>query len=193
VYIQHLFLWFGSVPTVPLKAVENFIPRLRSFENVRTLTFYEIDTTKLSQPNLAVHFPKSLTVLDLRKCNLEISTFIAFFSSLPTLQEFHSQRITLSGPTVIPTKPISESLRVLDIVPDDEAQRGVILRLFATHPLAYQELHFDGEGAIEPVLSLIAASTETLERLSLPVLTECSCALIPIHLLRSLTVFLSYS
>ena len=153
-----------------------FIPRLKTFKNVRTLGLDMVNTTGLSQPNIAVHFPGGLTSLEICSSLLEISTFIALFSSLPTLLEFHARRITLSGPAVIPTKPISESLRVLDVKTIDPyrtiAERDMVLPLFATHPVAYQELHFAGECTIEHILSLISASTETLESLSLPALTE---------------------
>ena len=175
-YIRHLFLWFSGWSTVPLKAIEDFLPRLKALKNIRTLIISAIDTTKLSQPNISVHFPNGLTVLDLRDCHLDVSTFVALFSSLPVVREFHARKIELSGPVVIPTKPLSGSLRVLNIDPASKTQRDMILPLFAAHPLAYQELHFAGEGAGEHIRSLITASTETLERLSLPMLTGCSYA-----------------
>ena len=175
--IHHLTVWFGDQLTpAPLEVVEDFIPRLKSFKNVRTLTLDMIDTTGLSQPNVAVHFPDSLTSLYLRDSLLEISTFIAIFSSLPALLELHARGVTLTGPEEIPTKPVSESLRVLDVKPIDPfrmiASRDMILPLFAAHPLAYQELRFVGGCTVEHILPLISASTETLERLTLPALTE---------------------
>lgn len=175
-YIRHLSLQFNKWVVFPLKAVEDFIPRLKSFRNMRVLTLSVINMKRSPEPNIAVHFPSGLTALNLHKCHLKISTFVAFFSFLPVIREFRARKITLSGRAVIPTKPLPKSLIVLGIYPGYQTQQDIIFPLFTARSLAYQEMRFAGNVTVGHIRPLITASTRTLERLSLPTLPTCSCA-----------------